>query len=96
MDFISGLPTSEQYDCIIVVIDKFTRYGHFIPVKHPYTALKVAKIFLDHVYKLHGMPRLIVSDRDPIFTSEFWQHLIKRTGVVLTMSFAYHPKLMAK
>lgn len=64
MDFISGLPNSELYDRIMVVIDKFTRYGHFIPVKHPYTALKIAEIFLDNVCKLHGMPRLIVSDRD--------------------------------
>ena len=69
MDFISGLPHSDQFDCIMVVIDKFTKYGHFIPVKHPYNAQKIAELFLDNIYKLHGMPRLIFSDRDPVFTS---------------------------
>ena len=72
MDFISGLPSSDQYDCIMVIIGKFTKYGHFIPVKHPYTAQKISELFLDNIYKLHGMPRYIVSDRDPVFTSNFW------------------------
>lgn len=92
MDFISGLPSSDQYDCIIVVIDKFTKYGHFIPVKHPYTAQKIAELFLDNTYELHGMPLYIVSDGDSVFTSKFWQALAKRTRVVLNMSTAYHPE----
>lgn len=92
MDFISGLPISEKYDSIMVVIDKFTRYGHFIPIKHPYNTLKIAEMFLDNVYKLHGMPSIILSDRDPVFTSDFWQHLIKRTGAKLNMSTTYHPE----
>lgn len=62
MDFISGLPSSDQFDCIMVVIDKFTKYGHFIAVKHPYNAQKIADIFLDNVYKLHSMPKYIVSN----------------------------------
>ena len=52
----------------------------------------VAKVFLDNVYKLHGMPEYIVSDRDPVFTSRFWQALVRRTGVVLNMSTTYHPE----
>lgn len=72
MDFISGLPVSGQFDCIFLVIDKFTKYGHFIPLKHPFTAIRVAEVFLDNVYKLHGMPEYIVSDRDHVFTSTFW------------------------
>lgn len=92
MDFISGLPSSDQYDCIIVVIDKFTKHGHFIPVKHPYTAQKIAELFLDNIYELHGMPLYIVSDGDSVFTSKFWQALVKRTRVVLNMSTAYHPE----
>lgn len=91
MDFITGLPQSCQHDCILVVIDKFTKYGHFMALKHPYSAQKVAEIFLDNVYKLHGMPVLIVSDRDPIFTSAFWQTLVNATGATLNMSSAYHP-----
>ena len=92
MDFILGLPSSDQYDCIMVVIDKFTKYGHFIPVKHPYTAQKISELFLDNIYKLHGMTRYIVSDRDPVCTSRFWQALMRRTGAVLNMSTTYHPE----
>lgn len=73
MDFIEGLPTSFHYNCILVIVDKFSKYSHFIPVRHPYTAKKIAELFLHRYYKLHGMPQAIVSDRDPIFTSSFWQ-----------------------
>lgn len=92
MDFISGLPTSGHYDCILVIIDKFTKYGHFIPLKHPFTANKVADVFLDNIYKLHSMPKYVVSDRDPIFTSSFWQTFLTRTGCQLKMSSADHPQ----
>lgn len=84
IDFILGLPPSEQFeqfDCIMVVIDKSTKYGHFIPAKHPYTALKIANLFLENVYKLHGMPQCIISDRDPVFTSLFWKALIQKLTV---------------
>lgn len=90
MDFITGLPPSCQFDCIFVVIDKFTKYGHFMPLQHPFTAHKVAEVFLDNVYKLHGMPEYIVSDSDSMFTSTFWQTLTHRTGTQLNMSSAYH------
>uniref|UniRef100_A0A453DFY0 Integrase catalytic domain-containing protein n=1 Tax=Aegilops tauschii subsp. strangulata TaxID=200361 RepID=A0A453DFY0_AEGTS len=92
MDFISGLPSSYQYNCILVVIDKFSKYGHFMGLTHPFNAQKVAEIFLDNVYKLHGMPRLIICDRDPIFTSAFWKFLISNTGAELNMSTACHPE----
>ena len=92
MDFISGLPQSSQFNCILVVIDKFSKYGHFIPLRHPFNAQKVAEVFLDNVYKLHGMPKYIISDRDPIFTSQFWKMLIARTGTQLNMSTANHPE----
>jgi hypothetical protein len=92
MDFIDGLPKSRGFDCILVVVDKLTKYAHFIPLRHPYTAPKVAKFFVDNVYKLHGLPRVLVSDRDPIFTSQFWQSVFKATGTELRMSMAHHPK----
>lgn len=56
MDFIEGLPPSRIMNCILVVVDKFFKYGHFIALSHPFTALKVAKLFLKNIYKLHGMP----------------------------------------
>ena len=92
MDFISGLPQSSQFNSILVVIDKFSKYGHFISLRHPFNAQKVAEVFLDNVYKLHGMPKYIISDRDPIFTSQFWKMLIARTGTQLNMSTTNHPE----
>jgi transposase InsO family protein len=92
MDFIEGLPLSGNVNCILVVVDKFTKFCHFIPLKHPYTTTSVAKIFMDQVYKLHGLPTSIVSDRDPIFTSNFWRELFSLAQVTLRMSTTYHPQ----
>lgn len=92
MDFIEGLPKSKNQGTILVVIDKFTKYGHFIPLVHPYTALSVAKEFHTHVYKLHGLPNTIISDRDKVFTSNVWQELFRLSDRTLNMSSAYHPQ----
>jgi hypothetical protein len=80
LDFIEGLPRSGHAKCILAVIDKFTKYGHFLPLLHPFTAAKVAKVFLDNIYKLHGLPVNIISDRDRVFTSSLWQHSIRWTN----------------
>lgn len=71
IDFIEGLPKLGEQNCILVVTDRFTKVGHFIGLSHPYTATTVAQLFLDHIYRLHGMPKSITSDRDKIFTSQF-------------------------
>lgn len=92
MDFIKGLPLSRGFDVILVVVDRFTKYAHFIPLKHPFTALQVAEVFLNNVTKLYGLPKIIVSDRDKVFTSAFWQALFKRFEVHLHLSSAYHPQ----
>lgn len=70
LDFIEGLPKSSNYDNILVVVDKFSKYSHFIKPSHPFSALKVAKLFQEHIYKVHGMPVAMVSDADKIFTSQ--------------------------
>jgi hypothetical protein len=91
MDFVEGLPLSGHANCIMVVVDKFTRYAHFIPLHHPFTAAKVAKAYVDNIFKLHSLPKVMVSDRDPIFTSNFWRELFSALGNELRMSSAYHP-----
>jgi len=93
LDFVEGLPRSGNSDTILVVVDKYSKFAHFIPLRHPFTALSVAKAFLDHVYKLHGLPSSLVSDRDRVFTSNLWKELFALAGVQLRMSSAYHPQM---
>jgi transposase InsO family protein len=63
-----------------------------VPLRHPYTASKVAELFVDNVYRLHGLPLSLVSDRDPVFTSSFWRSVFRVTGTKLKMSTAHHPQ----
>ena len=93
LDFISGLPISHHYNCIMVVVDKFSKYAHFLALAHPFSALSVAKLYLKEVYRLHGLPSSIISDRDPVFTSKLWRELFTLAGTKLCMSSAYHPQL---
>jgi transposase InsO family protein len=92
LDFVEGLPVSEGHNCILVVVDLFTKYAHFLSLRHPFTAATVAKVFLSQVYRLHGMPSALVSDRDKVFTSALWRELFKLAKVELHMSTAYHPQ----
>jgi len=92
LDFITGLPKSKGFDVVFVVVDRLSKYEHFIPLKHPYTARKVAEIFAKEIVRLHGIPNSIVSDRDPLFMSLFWQELFRIQGIVLKMISSYHPE----
>lgn len=91
MDFITGLPKSKGFEVIWVVVDRFGRYAHFIPLNHPISAKGLAQTFFEQIYRLHGLPESIVSDRDSLFLSEFWQTLFKISGTRLCMSTTYHP-----
>jgi hypothetical protein len=66
------MPKSDGKDTILVVVDKLTKYAHFIPLSHPFTTKNIVQIFLDNVFKLHGLPLAIITNRDRIFTSQLW------------------------
>lgn len=76
-----------------MVVDRQSKYSHFIPLKHPYSARVLAEIFAREVVRLHGIPASILSDTDPIFVSSFWKELFKLQGTALKMNTAYHPQM---
>lgn len=92
MDFVEGLPKSEGFEVIMVVVDRLTKFAHFIPLKHPFSAVQVANALWDNVIKIHGVPLTIVSDHDKIFTSSVWREILSTTGAKLMYSTAYHPQ----
>jgi len=92
LDFIDGLPMSAGKNSILVVVDRLTKYGHFFALGHPYSAKAITAVFVSGVMKLHGVPRSIISDCDPIFLSSFWKEFFKLQGTELKMSSAYHPQ----
>ena len=93
MDFITGFPmTWRQHDSIMVVVEKLTKETHFISVKSMHKTNYIANIFMKEIFKLHGLPKAIVFDRDVKFTSNFWKGLFTDLGTKLNFSTAYHPQ----
>jgi hypothetical protein len=92
MDFIEGFHKINGKSVILTVVDRFSKAAHFITLGHPYTATTVARAFFTEIVRLHGILSSIVNDRDPTFTSNFWQELFKLSGVRLQMSSSFHPQ----
>jgi hypothetical protein len=81
MDFIEGFPLTHDFTVILVVVDRFSKYGDFLLMSYPYIVSTMADTFLIHIFKLHSMPKTIVSDRDLVFTSTFWCELFQLQGI---------------
>jgi len=93
MDFLTGLPKTQRgKDAIFVVVDRLSKMCHLCPTTKDASAPDIARLFFSDIFRLHGMPTSIVSDRDAKFTSNFWKALFDLCGVDLRLSSAYHPQ----
>ena len=86
VDFVGPLPVSDGYNMIMVVVDRLSKMQHYISctakeTKNGTSAPAMARLFLDHIFRLHGLPETIVSDRGPQFISAFWEHLTTTLGI---------------
>ncbi len=95
MDF-TGLPKSKGKSVIMVVVDRLTKYACFCALYHPFKVSPIVNAFMETIQKLHGNPKIIVSDRDPIFTENFWTKLFSCLGTQLAHSSSYHPQYDGK
>lgn len=92
IDFITHLPNSNGKKAIWVDVDRLSKFSHFISLPSTYTAALLETLFLHHIYRLHGLPKTILSNRDPLFLSHFWKVIFKPLGAKLLHSSAYHPQ----
>ena len=92
MDLIVPLPDSNGYDAIVVFVCLYSKMVHVVPTRTTVTAAQLAIIYLHEVYRLHGVSKVCVSDRDSKFTSAFWQAFHALLGTKLNISSAYHPQ----
>ena len=96
MDFFTGLPKSEGKSVIMMVVDRLTKHAHFCVLSHPFKASTISISFMDTIKKLYGTPKIIVSDKDPIFTGNFWTELFSCLGTQLAHISSYHPQYDGK
>jgi len=93
MDFITCLPKNvKQHDAIMVVVDKLRKEAHFIPIESTFKVIDVVDVFMKQIFRLHGIPKTIISDRDTKFTSNFWKGLFVGLGTQLVFNTTYHPQ----
>ena len=90
-DFIMKLPLAQGYDSILVVVDQLTKMVHFIPTTKRTSVEGLARLFRDNVWKLHGLPKSIISDRGPQFTAGLMRELNQMLGIKSKMSITFHP-----
>ena len=94
LDFITGFPlTHKQHDSIMVVVDKLRKSAHFIPVKSTCKAINVAKVFRTELFRLHGVPKMVIYDWDVKFTSNFWKSLFAGLETKINFNTSYHPEI---
>ena len=91
-NLVTGLPESDGYTAIAIFVDRYTKMVHFAPCRKEVTAMEYARLLVDHVFHLHGLPVVIISDRDPRFTSKFWKGLFELLGTDLRFSAVFHPQ----
>ena len=92
VDFIGPLPKSDSKDAVMVVVDRLTKRAHFIATTTKASAQEIGKLFEDYIFKLHGLPKSIMSDRDTRFTSKYWKCFIESLGLTANMSTAFHQR----
>ncbi|GJZ96919.1 putative reverse transcriptase domain-containing protein [Tanacetum coccineum] len=92
MDLVTKLPKSSNgYDTIWVIMERLTKSAHFLPIHEDYKMEKLARIYINEIMAIHGVPVSIISDHNSRFTLRFWQTLQKALGTQLDMSTTYHP-----
>ena len=92
MDLITGLPEDNGFSTILVVVDKQTKYAHFLPCKHNINEEETAKLIHDNIWCHYGLPMQIISDRDARWTGAFWEYLTSLIGIQQLLTTAYHPQ----
>lgn len=92
LDFVTGLPPSEGNTTVLTVVDRFSKMVHFIPLPKLPTAKETAEVMLFQVFRLHGFPKDVVSDRGPQFVSKFWKAFCSLIGATVSLSSGYHPQ----
>jgi hypothetical protein len=93
LDFITGLPKTQKHnDAIMVVIDKLSKSAHFIPIKSTFKDINIVEIFIKEIFRLHGIPKVVILYRDVKFTSAFWKELFAGINTNLNLSTSYHPQ----
>jgi hypothetical protein len=94
LEFIIGFPrTQKENDSIMVVIDKIIKSSHFIPINSTFKSINIIEIFMKEMFRLHGIPKMVISDRDVKFTFVFWKELFARLNTNLNFSTSYHPQI---